>query len=1094
VSLRPARWFRRALSLEETALYLLLAAVVSLALFTSYNTIFSRSKDDQARRQLSEVASVVNRDFTAARNWTEAFESAASDTKTTVVLDDPAAPRSSSRQGEVSFRATGRVAGLAMRATSGRCVMAFISGGDVETWLVKEDIGTRCAGSTALQGNLPAQAYTGSVAGPAAPTGLTATPGDISVTLEWSGTAQSFEVLRDGSAIGRGTSPYMDRSVKAGESYSYSVRAVSTTGESSASAGPVTALLAPPAPTGVAASWKANLLQVSWSESSGAVSGYRLTDEAGVELWAGMATTTSLTVAVPPAYVRVAAYNATGSSAPSPLVRLGGALASPSALTVTPGDRVVVLAWAAPASGAVSGYEVLRNGSVLMRTRATSAVVSGLTNGTPYSFAVRAYSSSAVSSSTMALEATPGSTPDSVTGLAAVQCSSGASSEVALTWTNPSDDPDNPLLGVKVYDESSGALKTTARAPLTTTTVSGLTPGSTYSFGVTTWRTGGLSGSSSVSVTAACPPASPVTPTVTVTGATTASGAFSTPDNGGSPINLYEYRCVSRNGGSTVTAQGTTSPLNVTGLTAGKTYSCMAYARNAIGYSSGTTARPTNNASVSNPDTDFETILQPNTPGAPTLGGGDGSMSVAWSAVAETSSQPLTGYRVYLLSNRPSRCSDSTSCALPTAGTASCTTAATSCTITGLTNGVTYSVYVQAYNSTFYSDGVVSSYLVYGPPPTPSLSATQASTSSIALSAAASSTAGTPVSGFYFYRSGTHIGTTASGMTDTGRAAGTQYCYTAVAYNSRYSSPASASSCAYTAQNTPAAPTAYGFATTGFGITWTALSGSTSYDFEIAGVGTWNNAYTLPVYAYLSPCTWYTTYIRAKGPWGTTGWSPSITVQTRCNLSITDGFDSVQGYGGTSRWPTGAPYHQTASAPNPTKYMTFGYDQYCSVCTSLFHYSAGLYFTGAPNSSSHPNIRDLTCKAQIWPTGHGYGSAYEWALTTGNGVAELHYIKYSSATAMRTGSRPSIGRGSQITASGNTGTKFEDTMSAAECLAFYNGTYNGILVGPYTNSAGTPINQANSGGVSFTGRLALASEGGNYTPRIVYTGTYGGSG
>lgn len=1094
VILRPARGYRRAWSLEGTAVYLLLAAVLSVAVFATYYAIASRSRDDIARDELSRVAEAVNRDFTAARDWEEAFHNASSDSKVTVLYDEPTSPRASLRQGEISYRTAGRVAGMAMRAPSGRCIMALITGGAHETWVVKQDMGDRCTGSSALQGNLPGPSYGDSPPALAAPSNLTTTPGPVSVTLEWSGTAQSYEVLRDGVVVGSGVSPFVDRSVKAGESYSYTVRAVSTNGAVSAETAPVPALLAPPVPTGVSASWANGSLSVSWSPVSGTVSGYRLVDDTGAEVWTGSASTATASAGAPPAYVRVSAYNASGASGYSNPARLGGLLSAPSGLSATPGDRVVVLSWVAPTSGSVSGYEVLRNGVVLMRTRATSAVVSGLSNGTSYSFAVRAYNASALSSNTNTLDATPGATPDSVTGLAAAQCSSGVSSEVVLSWNNPADDPDNPLQGFKVTDLPAGTPRTTVRAPLSTVVISGLTPGSSYTFGVTTWRTGGLSGTSSLSVTAACPPASPVVPTVTVTGATTASGAFSVPDNGGLGIDLYEYRCLSRNGGVQVTAQGPVSPLSISGLTPGKTYYCTAYAHNALGYSTGTVARPTNNASAANPETDFETILQPNTPAAPTLGGGDGSMTVSWAAVASTSSQPVSGYRVYLLSDRPTRCSGSTSCALPATGTASCSTTGTSCTITGLSNGTTYSVYVQAYNTAFYSDGSLSSYLVFGPPPAPSLSATQASTSSVALSASAPSSAGAPVSGYYFYRNGSHIGTTSGSMTDTGLSAGTQYCYTAVAYNSRYSSSASASTCAYTAQNAPSTPSAYGFSTSGFSLSWTGVAGATSYDFELAGIGTWNTAYTAPTYGYLSACTWYTTYVRAHGPWGTTDWSPSITVQTRCNLSITDTFDSVQGYGGTSRWPSGSPYHQTASSPNPTKYMTFGYDQYCSVCSSIMHYAAGLYFTGAPNSSSHPNLRDLSCKAQVWPTGHSYGSAYEWALTTGNGLVEFHYVKYTSAAAMHSGSRPSVGRGSQVTASGNTGTKFEDTMSAAECTAFYNGTYNGFLIGPYTNSAGTPINQASSGGVSFTGRLALATEGGNYTPRIVYTGTYGGSG
>ena len=55
----------------------------------------------------------------------------------------------------------------------------------------------------------------------------------------------------------------------------------------------------------------------------------------------------------------------------------------------------------------------------------------------------------------------------------------------------------------------------------------------------------------------------------------------------GAPVTGYGVRCVSSNGGATRTAVGTASPINVSGLSTGRTYTCTATASNSVGPSSG---------------------------------------------------------------------------------------------------------------------------------------------------------------------------------------------------------------------------------------------------------------------------------------------------------------------------------------------------------------------------------------------------------------------------------------------------------------------------------------------------------------------------
>jgi hypothetical protein len=83
-------------------------------------------------------------------------------------------------------------------------------------------------------------------------------------------------------------------------------------------------------------------------------------------------------------------------------------------------------------------------------------------------------------------------------------------------------------------------------------------------------------------LTYATPPAPPVFGTVSVVGLATVAVAFTPPgSNGGSPITLYTATC---NPGA-ITATGTSSPIQVTGLPASAAYTCTLTASNAYGIS-----------------------------------------------------------------------------------------------------------------------------------------------------------------------------------------------------------------------------------------------------------------------------------------------------------------------------------------------------------------------------------------------------------------------------------------------------------------------------------------------------------------------------
>src|SRR6185369_13117657 len=118
---------------------------------------------------------------------------------------------------------------------------------------------------------------------------------------------------------------------------------------------------------------------------------------------------------------------------------------------------------------------------------------------------------------------------------------------------------------------------------------------------------------------------------------------------------------------------GTASPIKVTGLANGTTYTCRVVGKNAVGigaYSAGATG---STASV---------------PAAPSIGAatiGDGQLSIAFNAPTNTGGTPITGYTA--------SCTPSGGTAVTADGTSS------PIVVSGLTNGTAYTCTVVAKNA-----------------------------------------------------------------------------------------------------------------------------------------------------------------------------------------------------------------------------------------------------------------------------------------------------------------------------------------------------------------------------------------------------------
>jgi uncharacterized protein (TIGR02145 family) len=209
--------------------------------------------------------------------------------------------------------------------------------------------------------------------------------------------------------------------------------------------------------------------------------------------------------------------------------------------------------------------------------------VTGLTNGTAYTFRVVATNaignSVASAASTAVTPVVPNTVPDPPTAVVATAGNASAS----VAFVAPTNNGGSAITGYTVTSSPGGITVTGATSPIN---VTGLTNGTAYTFRVVATNAVGNSVASvaSTAVTPAVPNTVPGPPTAVVAtaGNASASVAFVAPtNNGGSVVTGYT---VTSNPGSFI-GTGTTSPINVTGLTNGTAYTFRVVATNAVGNS-----------------------------------------------------------------------------------------------------------------------------------------------------------------------------------------------------------------------------------------------------------------------------------------------------------------------------------------------------------------------------------------------------------------------------------------------------------------------------------------------------------------------------
>ncbi len=415
-----------------------------------------------------------------------------------------------------------------------------------------------------------------------------------------------------------------------------------------------------------------------------------------------------------------------------------GEMAAPR---LVPGDGELTVHWTAPADDGgspITGYELqyrevagpagnwipeADDPALIVESTATSHTITGMTNSTAYE--VRARAVNVMGKGDWSEPSEGGAPVDNLPMQPTALVLTAGDTNITATWTAPTDDGGSPITGYElqyreVADPAGSWLDsntTTTISPIAATrhTITGLTNGTAYEVQVYAVNvTGGGTPSESAIATPATPPVAPAAPRL-VPGNGELTVHWTSPNNGGSPITGYElqYREVASPAGNwipeaddpAIIVESTATSHTITDLKNSTAYEVRARAVNVMG--KGEWSEPSEGASpVGN---------LPMRPTALVLTAGDTQIIAAWTAPTDDGGSPITYELQYREVTSPAGSwldSNTT--------TTISSIAATSHTITGLTNGTAYEVQVYAVNVTGNSTPSESAAATpAAPPPAP---------------------------------------------------------------------------------------------------------------------------------------------------------------------------------------------------------------------------------------------------------------------------------------------------------------------------------------------------------------------------------------
>lgn len=321
-----------------------------------------------------------------------------------------------------------------------------------------------------------------------------ATP--TSLTLSWTpadASATGFKVYNGTTLVATltgATRSYVVTGLSPNTEYTHTLTALNASGESAKSAG-ATARTTVAVPTGLSlSSVDDTTATFTWTAVPGAT-GYRLYAPGAttVAITSGATTTATLT-GLNPGTRYDATLTALGTgfeSAPTAAVPATTTIGAPAGLAVTAGVRTAALSWTAVPGAA--GYKVYRCAgaacapttlvATLTPGSTTSWTDSALSDGTTYRYAVATYTADFTSPAGSPVEATTAPAAPASPVVTAV-----TDTTATLTWN-----ASTAATGYRVFSGSTQLWSGTT----TTTTLTGLTPGTLYTWGVAAYNGAGQS-------------------------------------------------------------------------------------------------------------------------------------------------------------------------------------------------------------------------------------------------------------------------------------------------------------------------------------------------------------------------------------------------------------------------------------------------------------------------------------------------------------------------------------------------------------------------------------------------------------------------
>jgi len=416
---------------------------------------------------------------------------------------------------------------------------------------------------------------------------------------------------------------------------------------------------------------------------------------------------------------------------------------------------------------------------VTVAAPATSATLTGLTNGATYTFAVIATNAFGDSLPAQAGPVTPGNLPNAPTDVSAT----AAAASATVSWVAPAANGTSPITGYTVTASPGGA-QVSVGAALTAATVAPLTNGTAYTFTVVATNAVGDSApsapSNAVTPTAVPAPPTNVSAVVGTNGIVTISWTPPT-DTGGLPLLSYTVSASPGPRAGTESAPATSMLMNAF---THQPYTFTVVATNSLGSSA-----------PSAPSNAVTPITPPDPPTGVVATAGVGSATVTWTAPVNDNGAAITQYAVTTTPGFTRTFVDGST---------------TTATVTGLSHKG-YMFYVQAYNAAGYGNpGTSNSVTPTTAPAAPTaVSALAGSGQATVTWSAPTDNGGSALTGYTVSASPDAgplaVGPSATTVVFPGLTNDTPYAFAVTATNALGTGPASAPSPAVTPFGPPAA-------------------------------------------------------------------------------------------------------------------------------------------------------------------------------------------------------------------------------------------------------------------------------------------------